>query len=163
MLEREITVVLFLFYVFFFFCFFSRHFQWMTRVVSGRKGQARVLSVSAYSQEFCILSSLPSKWHICFKETVRAALSCGKHSVERQRESSLNIICALALPASEYCHTALNPFYKCNHNVHLSWQKVLFCVVLPSLHILYFRILRVGGMKFIKVHMLRARKHIFDR
>lgn len=32
------------------------------------------------------------------------------------------------------------------------YDKILFCI-LPSLHILSFRILRVGGNKFTKVHV----------
>lgn len=55
MLEREITVVLFCFYFLFSFSVIFKTDE--QQVESVRKGQARVLSISAYSQGFFIFVS----------------------------------------------------------------------------------------------------------
>lgn len=130
------------------------------KVVSGRKGQARVLSISAYSQEFhirvqtsphCYFTKLVI-WSSTFllKEDIQSCSKLWKTLCWKTlRVMHLTILilhqCSFASiwTLSDSC---LNTLY--NHNVRIQWQKCIFCV-LPSLHILYFRILRVGGIQSI--------------
>lgn len=98
------------------------------------------LASPAYSQEFCIcvkpVHVVVSLNFVILGGTFyrRTAPSCGKYSVERHWESWI---------LTRQCsNPQCAPFY----------DNILFCV-LSSLHLLSFRICRVGGNKYLEVQI----------